>query len=259
MRRLVVELPPSRAALWSGRVALLAAMVVGIAVVLGRGGRIDVTAAIAAVAGGIALAGAAVVLSAVAFATIWREGRPGFAQALGGLLLALLLAAWPAYQAVEAMRLPRLADVTTDVVDPPAFSRSRRALEMRGGLLISDPPAETRLAQKRAYPGLAPLVLDGSPNEAFALAQKAAQLRGWQIVETTAPGGRAGIGRIEAIDLSLVLRMPSDITVRLRPLAAGTRIDVRAASRNGRHDLGAQSRRIGEYLRTLNELAEARD
>lgn len=259
MRRLVIELPPSRAARWSGRVALFAAMVVAIAIWLARSGRIDLTGTVAAVAAGMALAGAAAVLAVVAFATIWREGRPGFRQAMGGLLLALLLAAWPAYLAILAVRLPPITDVTTDLADPPAFSRSRRALDIRGGVIPQDPPSDTRAIQRRYYPTLAPLTLDATPSEALQLALKAAQQRGWQVIETVNATGRAGIGRIEAVDHSLVLRLPSDVTVRLRPVAAGTRIDVRAVSRNGQHDLGGQARRISDYLRALNELAEARD
>lgn len=259
MRRLVVELPPSRAALWSGRLALFAASVLAIAVLLSRLDRIDLPAALTVLGAGMVLALAAVALAVSAFLVIWADGRPGFTGALGGLLLAAVLMAWPCLLAVQAMRLPQLADVSTDVVDPPAFSRSRKALEARAGTTPAEVPAATRQAQLAAYPAVAPILLEFSPQETFALALKAAQQRGWQILEASPPGGRTGLGRIEAIDRSLIMRFPSDVTVRVRPLATGARIDVRSASRHWAHDFGDNARRILGYSQAVLDLAEARD
>jgi uncharacterized protein (DUF1499 family) len=71
------------------------------------------------------------------------------------------------------------------------------------------------------------------------------------------PGGRLGLGRIEAIDRTFLLRIPDDITVRIRPRADGARIDVRSASRIGNHDLGENARRIRRYLDEVSALAIA--
>lgn len=259
MRRLVVDLPPSRAALWSGRLALFAACVVGIAVLLARFDRIDLAAALTVLGAGLTLAIAAVALAVSAFLVIWADGRPGFSGALGGLFVAALLMVWPCFLAVQAVRLPRLADVSTDIVDPPAFSRSRKALEVRGGQTPPEVARDQRLAQQQAYPGVAPILLDFTPQETYALALKAAQQRGWQIVETAQPGGRTGVGRIEAVDRSLVMRFPADVTVRVRPLATGTRVDVRSATRRWAHDFGENARRVQGYAQALLDLAEAKD
>ena len=259
MRRLVVELPPSRAARWSGRLAVFAAMVCGLAVVLGRLDRIELQAALAAIGAGLLLAVAAAVLAGIAFVSVWQDGRPGFRAALGGLVVAVALVAWPAVLAVQALRLPRLADVTTDIVDPPGFSRSRRAIDARGGVMPPDLAPDTRLAQQAAYPALTPLTLELGLQDAFILAQKAVQQRGWQLVEAVGPGPRTSTARIDAVDRSLLLRIPADVTIRLRTVAGGTRVDLRAASRAGAHDLGENARRIQAFVQALNELVEARD
>ena len=259
MRRLVVELPPSRAALWSSRLALFAATVVLIAVVLARLDRIDLAAALTVLGAGLALALAAVALAVSAFMVIWADGRPGFSGALGGLLVAALLMVWPGVMAVQALRLPRLNDVSTDASEPPAFSRSRKALEVRAGLTPPDVAPAQRQLQQSAYPGIAPVLLEFTPQETYALALKAAQQRGWQIIETQAPGGRTGIGRIEAVDRSLVMRFPSDVTVRVRPLATGARVDVRSATRIWPHDFGDNARRVQAFTQVLLDLAEAKD
>jgi uncharacterized protein (DUF1499 family) len=112
-----------------------------------------------------------------------------------------------------------------------------------------------RRLQRPAYPQVAPLTLDLAPEEAFEIARKAAERRGWRIVESVPPGGRIGLGRIEAVDRTFLLRLPDDVTVRLRPRADGTRIDVRSASRLGRHDFGANAARIRRYLDEVSGLA----
>jgi uncharacterized protein (DUF1499 family) len=259
MRRLVVDLPLSRAALWSGRMAMFALSTVLLGVALGRTERIEVPAALVVLGAGLVVAIAAVLLAVTAFFVIWGDGRPGFGKALGAFLVAGALVAFPAWLGLEAVRLPRLHDVSTDMADPPAFSRSRRALEMRGGRLLTDPPSASRETIRAAYPGVAPLTLEITAQEAFQLAMKAAQQRGWTIIESAAPGGRTGVGRIDAIDHSLIMRFPLDVTVRIRPLANGARIDVRSASRVGAHDLGANATRIQTFLAALQELVDNRD
>jgi uncharacterized protein (DUF1499 family) len=77
------------------------------------------------------------------------------------------------------------------------------------------------------------------------------------VIEAVKPGGRIGLGRLEAIDRTFLLRLPDDVTVRLRPRADGTRIDVRSASRIGTHDLGQNARRIRAYLDEISNLALA--
>jgi uncharacterized protein (DUF1499 family) len=199
----------------------------------------------------------AVVLAVLAFIRIWQEGRRGLSSAVKGMLIATAVLAYPAWFSGKAVTLPPINDVTTDTDNPPQFSRSRAVLEARGGRVPPDQPREVREAQREAYAQVAPLTLDVPPDEAFELVQKAALNRGWQIIEATRPGGRVGLGRVEAVDRTLLLRLPDDITVRIRPRADGTRIDVRSASRIGTHDLGQNAARIRAFLDELSNLAIA--
>ena len=257
MRRLIIEEPVSRAAIWSGRIAWFALAVTAVAVAFMRLQLVDIQPGFASLAAGLALAGLAVLLALAAFVRIWMEGRRGVGQAVKGLALALAILAYPGLYALRALTLPPLNDVSTDIDDPPAFSRSRASLEARAGRLPPDLPREKRIAQREAYPQVAPLTLDVSPEEAFDLVRKAAANRGWQVIETVRPGGRVGLGRIEAVDRTFLLRLPDDVTVRIRPRADGSRIDVRSASRIGTHDLGQNARRIRAYLDEISNLALA--
>ena len=66
--------------------------------------------------------------------------------------------------------------------------------------------------------------------EAFDAALKALAANGWKIIEQRPPGGRSGLGHIDAIATSFMLGFPSDITLRLRPLAGQTRVDIRSVN-----------------------------
>jgi uncharacterized protein (DUF1499 family) len=257
MRRLLVEEPVTRAGPLARWAALFSLIVSGIAIVLVRDPRTEAGPALATLAAGLGVAVLAVALAGFAFVRVWREGARGLGAAIGGLVLAMLVLAYPAYAALRGFRLPALTDVTTDIDNPPAFSRSRAAFAARNGRYPADPDLPTRERQRAAYPQIAPLTLDIDADEAFELARKAAVNRKWQIVEAIRPGGRTGNGRIEAVSRSLILNLPDDVTIRVRPRADGARIDVRSASRLGTRDFGVNADRIRAYLDEVANLALA--
>ncbi len=228
-----------------------------LSVLLIRFGRIDYQSGFVALGAGLAVAGIAVLLSLIAFIRIWQEGRRGLGSAIKGLILAALVLGYPAFLGLKAVTLPAIADVSTDTEDPPQFSRSRAALDAREGRIPPDVAPEAREMQREAYVQIAPLTLDIAPDEAFALVRKAAETLGWQVIEAVPPGGRSGLGRLEAVDRTLVLKLPEDVTIRIRPRADGTRIDIRSASRYGGHDLGTNAKRIRTFLDEASNLALA--
>jgi uncharacterized protein (DUF1499 family) len=257
MRRLIIEEPVSRAALWAPRVAWFALAVTVMAVAVIRFGLVELMPGVAALVAGLFLAVEAAGLALFAFVRIWMEGRRGLGMAIRGLVLALLILGYPGYFAVRALIRPPLNDISTDIDDPPTFSRSRAALEARGGRIPPDVAPEARRLQRQAYPQIAPLTLDLPAEQVYDLVRRAAQSRGWQIIEAARPGGRVGLGRLEAVDRTFLLRLPDDITVRIRPRADGARIDVRSASRIGQHDLGQNAQRIQRFLEEVANLAIA--
>jgi uncharacterized protein (DUF1499 family) len=257
MRRLIIEEPVSRAALWAPRVAWFALAVTVMAVAMIRFGLVELMPGVAALVAGLFLAVEAAGLALFAFVRIWMEGRRGLGMAIRGLVLALLILGYPGYFAVRALIRPPLNDVSTDIDDPPTFSRSRAALEARGGRIPPDVAPEARRLQRQAYPQIAPLTLDLPAEQVYDLVRRAAQSRSWRVIEAARPGGRVGLGRLEAVDRTFLLRLPDDITVRIRPRADGARIDVRSASRIGQHDLGQNAQRIQRFLEEVANLAIA--
>jgi uncharacterized protein (DUF1499 family) len=254
MRRFVYEEPVSRPAIWSRRLVLFALAVIVVSVLTLRLGEKTVQA-FTPLLTGFLIAGLGMIVAVLAFVRIWVRGQRGVTMAVQAFVLGCLVMVPLAYMAVLLVRLPMLNDVSTDIDDPPVFARSRAVLAARAGRVPPDQTPETRKSQRGAYPQVLPVILDVPPEEAFDLARRTAILLRWQVIEMTPPGGRSGIGRIEAIDVTRIMRFSDDITIRIRPRADGSRIDIRSASRLGKHDLGANAARIARFIDEINGLA----
>lgn len=248
----VLVKPVSGAALWCRRLAIFALAVALVGVAITRFQVVDPPAGLAVLSSAIAIDCIVLLLAGAACVSMWRTGRRGVIPTLSGVLLSLVLLALPAWLAVQALRLPVINDISTDTRDPPVFSQSRAALDARGGHVPPGASPANAGIQRAAYPDVQPILVDLEADEAFALALKAAQMRGWVIVDRSAPGsGRSGIGHIDAVDRTMIMGFPDDITIRIKPLAGQTRIDVRSVSRYGRNDFGANAKRIGAFAREL--------
>ena len=258
MRRLILEEPYSRAAIWSRRLAIFALAVAGMAAALSRLGAAEPAGALAVLGASFVLACLAALLSASAGVVIWRTGRRGAGVAFVGFLLAAALLAWPAWYSWRALSLPTINDVSTDLETPPSFMRSTKALLARDGATPAPAGEAEREAQRRAYPEVQPILLDMELTEAYQLALQTAKARGWRIVDSIAPSVREGVGHIDAIDKSLFLGLADDIAIRVKPSGNQTRIDIRSASRIGRHDFGANAARIKKYATDVQEQAQAK-
>jgi uncharacterized protein (DUF1499 family) len=163
-------------------------------------------------------------------------GRPGRASALTGLLLGAVPVACVVVAAGPARNLPAINDITTDTADPPAFSNPGRTY----------PGDEFAQAQHSAYPDLTPIRVATPPDAAYAAALGAAQGLGWAIVRED-----AAAGVIEATDTTEIFRFVDDVVIRVRPEAAGSKVDVRSKSRDGKGDMGANAARIRAFREKL--------
>ena len=256
MRRLILEEPYSRAAIWSRRLAVFAAAVAAMGSALSRAGAVEPAGALAVLGASLVLACLAGLLAATAAVVIWRTGRRGAGIASVGFVLALALLAYPAFMSWRALALPAINDISTDLETPPSFLRSVKALEARGGRTPPESSPQTREAQQRAYPRIQPILVDLEANEAYQLALEAAKARGWRIVDAIAPSVRERVGHIDASDRSLFLGFVDDIAIRVKPLANQTRIDIRSRSRVWRHDFGANAARVQKYAAEVQDLAK---
>jgi uncharacterized protein (DUF1499 family) len=196
------------------------------------------------------VAAVAVILSVLTLALGWPELRP---RGLGVLSVALCLSAALVYVPWQYSRLrstlPPIHDITTDTDNPPAFSAvlPARAAEHAGGVNYDDP--QLPQLQKIAYPDLAALKTALPAAKAFNEAlQVAKSMPGWIIVASDIDAGR-----IEASQQTRWFRFTDDIVIRVVGDEAGSRIDMRSTSRQGRSDYGVNAARIRAYVGALRK------
>lgn len=256
---MVYRLPPipeSRLAHVAQRLSYAAVAVALVAVLAVRSGKVEPLHGIAVLTGGIVIAAAAIAIGLVAGLEIWRRGHLGLGRVFVAMLVAGGLLAYPSVMAARALRLPVLNDISTDLDDPPVFSSTRSVVAAREGRIPSEIDRRRRAAQERAYPTIRTLVLENEPEEAFQLVTKAIKTLKWRVIEEVRPDDRRGLGRIEAIDESRLMRFRDDITIRFRWTGNETRIDIRSVSRLGRHDFGDNAARILKLVQEINNPAD---
>jgi len=269
-RRYRTEDPVSRLAIWARRVALFSLAATLIAIIIVRSGALEIVPALSTLAGALALACVAILLAFGAGIVIWREGTGGLQQAITAFLIGAALIAYPAYLGTKAYRLPAIYDVSTDPIDPPQFDAIAR-LRPRDANPIAYAGLYAAEQQRAAYSDIEPDDTNVSPQEAYDAAMKIVTKRRWRIVDARPPqAGTSGGGRvidpraakastvrdgiIEAVARTAILGFRDDVVVRVRPTADGARIDVRSASRYGRHDLGANAARVRALLEDIDDV-----
>jgi uncharacterized protein (DUF1499 family) len=230
----------------------LAATIISIVIV--RSGFLEIVPALATFAGALVFAGFSIMLAFGAFAVIWRHGSDGLGYAVMALGIGLALLAYPAYLSIKAYRLPTINDITTDPIDPPRFEVVAR-LRPRGTVDYAGLYAAEQ--QRTAYPDVEPLELSANAQTAYDAALQIVTKRKWRIVAERPPQPGRRDGQIEAVARTPIMGFREDVSVRIRTTREGSQIDVRSASRYGRHDLGSNASRIKSLLDDIDDIVTA--
>jgi len=223
--------------------------------------------ALSTLAGALVLACLAILLAFAAGIVIWRHGVDGGRHAVTALLIGAALIGYPLYLGVRASRLPAIYDITTDPIDPPQFDAIAR-LRPREANPITYAGLYAAEQQHAAYPDIEPDDTTATPQDAYAAAMKVITKRRWRVVDSRPPQGplprvidartsQAGTvrdGIIEAVARTPILGFRDDVVVRIRPTVDGARIDIRSASRYGRHDLGTNAKRVRSLIDDIDDV-----
>jgi hypothetical protein len=265
-RRSYSEKEISRLAIWSRRIALFSLAATLIAVIIVRSGALDIVPALSTLGGALVLACVAILLALGAGIVIWREGVGGGRYAATGFVVGLALIAYPAYLGTKAYRLPMIYDITTDPLDPPQFDAIAR-LRPRDANPIVYAGLYTAELQHNAYSDIEPDDTTATPQEAYDAAMKIITKRRWRVVDARPPlaGPRVIDTRaspaaslrdsiIEAVARTPILGFRDDVVVRIRATTDGARIDVRSASRYGRHDFGTNAKRVRNLIDDIDDV-----
>jgi len=169
----------------------------------------------------------------------WRKAIAGRALlAVPGTLLLLSLLA--------GGDRPRIHDISTDLQDPPVFTAAQQQRGSDSNSLDTDP--ETRALQAAAYPEVQTLRSALEYQVVFDKAVRVAMVLGWDIYRQDRDAGV-----IEAVDTTAIMGFKDDIVIRVRTGPDGSLLDLRSVSRVGLGDMGANARRINNFIERMQQ------
>ncbi len=198
------------------------------------------------------LAVLALLLAVVALRRLWLDGDRGGKLATRALLIVILILVPFAISGWQALRLPALNDVATDLDDPPQYSVLARSRTGMMNPIDAYTIAEAE-AQIAVFPSVTGRRYGAAPDTVTEAVNAILSGRGWVIAAQSEISGEAGETTIEVVSRSLIFGFASDIAIRITDEGETTYVDARSSSRYGTHDLGANARYITSFLDGLDD------
>ncbi len=200
----------------------------------------------------------ALIVAIVGFILDRRKGRKTRWPLLGvGTVITVGFLAYLGSYAMTIASLPAIHDITTDLADPPQFS----ALPLRadnwdnipgaddGEMRGMNPRQRWATLHQDAYPDIRSVRIDQPVAEVIEKAKRLAEDRGWEVANVDPASGH-----LEATATISLFRFKDDVVIRARAAENGNAsiIDMRSVSRVGIHDLGANAKRVRQFLSDLS-------
>ena len=237
--------PMSRLAIWARRFAFFSLVATVLSIIVVRSGFLEIEPSLVTFGGALVFAALAILVGLAAFVTIWKDGleraRPCPARDLRRRAVCSPIrpiSAVKAYQAAADRRhhhrSDRSAALRGDRARAPAQRQSRSS--MPAFTRPSSSGAPIRISSRCWCP------CRPRPPSMPRLRSPTSGAGAWSIPAIRRP--RRPEGRIEAVARTPIMGFRDDVVIRVRPAPDGARIDMRSASRYGRHDLGTNAARI---------------
>jgi uncharacterized protein (DUF1499 family) len=241
----------SRAAGWCRRTAAFSAVLLLVAWIGHHFGLLETLGYFWVLAVVALLAAVSLLMAAFAFSRIWAFGNGGGRDLVVGVLVTLIVLTPYGVVAWLMLSYPPLRDISTDIDAPPALpTASQRTADMNALMPLT--PGEQRL-QAESYPQITGRRYSAAFDETIAAVEAVLARQGWRVMDPPADAaGASDEVSIGAVANPLVLDLPADVSVRIAVDGDTTLVDMRSASRYGRHDLGDNARRITAFLAELD-------
>lgn len=239
----------SRAARLSRGSAIFAVILFVVAGAAHRFGRIDTETFLWTLGLEAVLVVLALVTFLLAFHRMWTRGdKVGTNLVVAGffLLIALIPVGFLVYRGVTT---PMLHDISTDTENRPLLSAVPNPTPaMNVPRAMTEQEAEEQLA---AYPTVIGHAYTLPPERIRQIIVTLVTNRGWRIVRDFPELGGPS-ATLNAVAGTLLLGFPSDVAIRVADEEAETYVDMRSASRYGRHDFGDNATRIERFFDDLD-------
>ena len=240
----------SISAKWSVRIVFLSAILFVLSGLGHRFERIETPEFLWLLAIVAGLAVLALRLGIKGFTSLWRRGDRGGPSAFWGAVIALVVLGPFVVTVYQAMTLPAIYDVSTDVTEPPALFALAGQRTDRMNPLVNDP--HSRALQAKAYPEVTGRRYEGSPDRILDAAVTVITNNGWTIIDQKGVPGDDEEILMEVVARTWLLGFTSDVVIRLSDEGETTYVDMRSVSRYGIHDLGENAGRIAQFMADLD-------
>jgi Protein of unknown function (DUF1499) len=232
----------SISARWSVRCAIFALALMAVATLLHRFGQVETGPFLAILMIVALLASFGLALSLLGLLGLWRHGYAGGKRAAAALVLSMLALSPFGFALYKAAGLPRLADISSDLTDPPQFA---------GALASGLNPA----LQAAAYPDVTGRRYAIAGEALAALVERQIADNGWRVIERRGSLDGAGELLVEAEAVTLIAGFKDRVVIRVTNEGATSYVDMRSKSGFGSYDMGANAARIEKFMRALDLLA----
>lgn len=190
-------------------------------------------------------------LAAGGFSRLWEHGEKAGRASLAATFLSLTVLAPYMAGAYLALRYPALTDISTDLVEPPHFTRAprARAAPMNEIVPITREAVELQL---RYYPDVNGRRYDASMGRVLSAVAAVVAARGWEPYSRLPADTEATELSIEVEAPTWLVRFPADAVLRLSDEGESVFVDMRLNARYARHDFGDNARSIRAFMADLD-------
>jgi Protein of unknown function (DUF1499) len=234
----------SISARWSVRCAIFALALMGVATLLHRFGKLETGPYLSILIIVALLAALGLALSLIGLIGLWRHGYAGGKRAAAAFVLSLLALSPFGLALYKAAGLPRLADISSDLTDPPQFAGAPAS-----GL---NPDLQTA-----AYPNVTGRRYAMAGENLAALVERQIADNGWRVIERRGSLDSAGELLVEAEAVTFLAGFKDRVVIRVTDEGETSYVDMRSKSGFGSYDMGANAARIVKFMQALDLLAGA--
>ncbi len=229
-----------------GLISLIAVLLVALAGPLYKFGLIDLATAFTGFKFGVFTGIAALILLGIQL--LFKRNTASIGSALISAVLAITAIAIPLSMMNTAKNVPPIHDISTDLVNPPAFV-AIAPLRADAPNPVAYDGIETAEQQRTAYPDLQTLRYDQTQPELIEATKQAIENLGWELVNIDADKGI-----VEATDTTAWFGFKDDVVVRVTDNENERLVDIRSKSRIGGSDLGKNAARVHKLIDELDNV-----
>ena len=192
------------------------------------------------------------IIGMIAILVTWlsKSRRIALSRAVFGTVLSAIVFLPVANVIAHTRRYPPINDIATDVNNPPEFVHAQEQPANQGHDMKYNPGKYAPIQQAApAYKDLAPFKSNMPPDDLFKKVQIiAGEVPGWQITYNDSK-----TRTLEGVATSQLFRFKDDFVIRVEaaPDGAGSIVEMRSKSRDGRGDLGVNYNRIKGFFSLL--------